>query len=124
MRVLVSGGTGFIGAPLVRALADRGDEPVVISRSGRDPWNLPGIRVVRADPSVPGDWQHEADGADGVVNLAGERIIDPKRRWTTARKRLLKESARFRHPEGCVQEITCGTRSVIYWIVPKVTDGS
>jgi len=92
MRVLITGGTGFIGSPFVRALAERGDEAVVVSRSGRDLWNHPGIRVVRGDPAVPGDWQREADGAEAAVNLAGERIVDPKRRWTTARKRLLKES--------------------------------
>ncbi len=92
MRILITGGTGFIGSHFVRALANRGDEAVIVSRSGRDPWNHPRIRVVRADPAVPGDWQQEANGADAAVNLAGERIIDPKRRWTAARKRLLKDS--------------------------------
>ena len=32
MRVLVTGGTGFIGERLVRALAERGEEVIVLSR--------------------------------------------------------------------------------------------
>ena len=92
MRILVTGGTGFIGSHLVGTLADRGDECVVLSRSGRDPWGHSRVRVMRGNPADPGDWQKEVDGVDAVVNLAGERIIDPKRRWTLARKRLLKQS--------------------------------
>lgn len=92
MRALVTGGTGFIGSHITLALADRGDEAVVVSRSKRDPWDNPKIRLVRGDPTVPGDWQREVDGADAVVNLAGERILDPTRRWTQTRKRLLKQS--------------------------------
>jgi uncharacterized protein (TIGR01777 family) len=65
MRVFVTGGTGLIGSRLVRALLDRGDECVVVSRSGRDPWG------------------HER---------AGQRIVDPPHRWTAARKRLLRDS--------------------------------
>ncbi|MGD8726232.1 MAG: NAD-dependent epimerase/dehydratase family protein, partial [Gemmatimonadales bacterium] len=69
MRICVTGGTGFIGSHLVRALVDRGDEAVVISRSGRDPWGHPQVQVVQADPASPGDWQRHAGQADGVVNL-------------------------------------------------------
>jgi len=92
MRILVTGGTGFIGSHFVRALADRGDQCTVVSRSGRDPWGHAEVHVVRANPADPGDWQGQVGTVDAVVNLAGERIIDPKRRWTLARKRLLKDS--------------------------------
>lgn len=92
MRIVVTGGTGFIGSSLVRALADRGDECVVVSRGGAHPGDRPEISVVRGDPTAPGDWQDTIDGADAVVNLAGAPIIDPKRRWSAARKRLLKQS--------------------------------
>jgi uncharacterized protein (TIGR01777 family) len=92
MRIFVTGGTGFIGANLVRALADRGDECVVLSRSGRDPWRHDLIRVIQGNAADPGDWQREVEQVDAVVNLAGERIVDPKHRWTLARKRLLKDS--------------------------------
>ncbi len=92
MRVFLTGGTGFIGMHLVRALVDRGDECVVITRSGRDPWQNTAVRVLEADPVSPGPWQAEISGSDAVINLAGERIFDPLQRWTVERKRLLTES--------------------------------
>lgn len=92
MRVVVTGGTGLIGSRLVRALLDRGDECVVVSRSGRDPWGHDRARIVGGDPTVPGDWQRAVSGCDVVVNLAGQRIVDPPHRWTAARKRLLRDS--------------------------------
>ncbi len=92
MRVFLTGGTGFIGTHLVRALVARGDECIVLSRSGRDPWQDVRVRLVRGDPTSPGDWQREVAGADAVVNLAGAKIVDPPTRWTRARKQELRAS--------------------------------
>jgi uncharacterized protein (TIGR01777 family) len=92
MRVFVTGGTGLIGSRLVRALLDRGDECVVVSRSGRDPWGHQQAEIVRGNPMAAGEWQHAVSGCDVVVNLAGQRIVDPPHRWTAARKRLLRDS--------------------------------
>lgn len=93
MQVFLTGATGFIGKPLVRALADRGDQCTVVSRGGRDVWKHAAVRVLRADPTVPGSWQREISGCDAVINLAGERIIDlPFPWWTAARKAALRLS--------------------------------
>jgi uncharacterized protein (TIGR01777 family) len=89
MRVFLTGGTGFIGSALVRALLERGDECTVISRSGRSAWPGLPVRIVTADPIVAGPWQEEVGQADAVVNLAGEPIVEPPRRWTAERKRRL-----------------------------------
>ncbi len=70
MRVLVTGGTGFIGRALVNALRDRGDEVVVVSRGAG-----PGAVTWEAI-------EHEAALADAVVHLAGEPIAEE--RWTKA----------------------------------------
>ena len=78
MQVLLTGGTGFIGQRVVQALIERGDVCTVISRSGRDPWNNPSVRVVTADPVSPGQWQSEVETANAIINLAGETIFDPK----------------------------------------------
>jgi len=92
MKVLLIGATGFVGKPLVRALYQRGDSCTVISRSGRDPWRQPQVDVVTVDPAKPGPWTDHVGRCDAVVNLAGERIIDPARRWTAERKKLLRSS--------------------------------
>ncbi len=92
MRVFLTGGTGFIGARLVQALVERGDECVVLSRSATNPWNNDLVRIVRANPSLPGDWQASLSGVDAVINLAGERIVDPPKRWTSTRKKRLRDS--------------------------------
>ncbi|MDH3457103.1 MAG: TIGR01777 family oxidoreductase [Gemmatimonadota bacterium] len=92
MRVFITGGSGFIGSHLVRVFAARGHECVVLSRSGRDPWDDPAVRVVRGDPVLAGRWQTEVAQADVIVNLAGAKIVDPPHRWTEARKSLLRRS--------------------------------
>ncbi len=92
MRVFLTGGTGFIGSALVRALAARGDECVVLSRGGRTRWpDLP-VTIVEGDPTRPGAWQDRVQGAAAVINLAGEVIVDPPKRWTRGRKRRLWDS--------------------------------
>jgi uncharacterized protein (TIGR01777 family) len=91
MRILITGGTGFIGRHLVAALRQRGEHCVVISRSGKHPGGQgPGsVEVVAADPTRAGTWQAAVAQADAIINLAGERIVDPWRRWTPARKERL-----------------------------------
>lgn len=92
MRIFLTGGTGFIGSALVTRLAARGDQCVVLSRSGRNAWPDFPVRIIQADPTVAGPWQDEVGTADAVINLAGEKIVDPPKRWTKSRKRMLWES--------------------------------
>jgi len=85
MRVAVVGATGLIGRRLTRALADRGDEVLALSRGGRE---VPGGRAIAWDAVSP--YPPEArEGADAIVNLAGESLVG---RWTDARKRAIRES--------------------------------
>lgn len=51
VRVVVTGATGFVGTPAVRALLEHGDEVYAVSRSRRHPQfdALPGLRRVEAD---------------------------------------------------------------------------
>lgn len=88
MKVVVAGGSGFIGRALVRELADRGDKVVVLSRGpGRDEGP---VRTVHWTAGSPGPWQDEVRTADAVLNLAGEPVADA--RWTDARKREIEQS--------------------------------
>lgn len=88
MRVIVTGATGFIGQPLVKALRERGDQVVALSRGVDRARQIlgPDVEVVEWDPSQPGVWMDAFSGADGVVNLAGEQMVSPFEPWTKAKK--------------------------------------
>jgi uncharacterized protein (TIGR01777 family) len=87
MKVVVAGGSGFIGTPLVRGLLARGDEVAVLSRN---PAKVKAGRGVAWDARSQGPWSNDAASADVVINLTGESIGEG--RWTRARKRLLVDS--------------------------------
>ncbi len=89
MRVLVTGGTGFIGERLVRALAARGDEVVVLSRRAG---SSPHATLVQWAPEASGDapWLAEVRRADAVIHLAGAGILD--KRWSEAHLRDARAS--------------------------------
>jgi uncharacterized protein (TIGR01777 family) len=91
MRVLVTGGSGFIGAALVEALRGRGDEVVV---TGRDERRLrkrvpAGVTCVAWDPVSGPPPAAALAGVDAVVNLAGETVAAW---WTRATKERIRES--------------------------------
>ena len=78
MRVLLTGGTGFIGRALRDALGARGDDVVVVSR--------------RADAGSVA-WsaiESEVGRADAIVHLAGEPVAAA--RWTVARLEKIRVS--------------------------------
>jgi uncharacterized protein (TIGR01777 family) len=87
MRIVVAGGSGFIGEPLVWRLSARGHDVAVLTRSPR---RLAAGRPVEWDPPAGGSWTEEVSAADAVVNLAGESIGD--HRWSEARKREILAS--------------------------------
>lgn len=71
-RVVIAGGSGFLGLSLATYLADQGWNVVVLSRhqpKADGPW-----RYVRWDARSPGDWIRELDGASGLVNLVGRSV--------------------------------------------------
>jgi uncharacterized protein (TIGR01777 family) len=86
MKIVVSGGSGFLGGPLVERLQSRA-EVVVLSRNPR---NVKKGGAVEWHPPEPGPWSAEVAGADVVISLAGENVGDG--RWTEERKRRLESS--------------------------------
>jgi uncharacterized protein len=71
-RVVIPGGTGYLGRALTERLVGRGDEVVVLTRGPArrgDGW-----RAVTWDASTVGGWARELDGADAVVHLTGRRV--------------------------------------------------
>lgn len=92
MRIVVSGGTGFIGRPLCASLCLDGHQVKVLTRNRAVAQRACGsmVTAIEWNGRATGDWEHCLDGADAVINLAGAPIADG--RWTEVRKQLLVES--------------------------------
>jgi dTDP-glucose 4,6-dehydratase len=80
VRVLVTGGAGFIGSHFVRVLARKGVEVVVLDKltySG-NPANLDGIehRFLQGDIADSEAVAEAAAGCDAIVNFAAESHVD------------------------------------------------
>lgn len=87
MKILVTGGTGFIGERLVRRLAERGDQVTVLSRKAGT--SKHSTQVVWT-PDRPGPWLDEVKSADAIVHLAGAGIMD--KRWSDEHLQACRES--------------------------------
>src|ERR1035437_5886629 len=74
-RIVIAGGSGFIGRALAREFAARNFEIVVLTRSPRQ--RADGVREVAWDGEHIGDWLPFLDGADAVINLTGKNINCP-----------------------------------------------
>jgi len=71
-RLIIAGGSGFLGSGLIRHLAGEFQEIVVLTRS---PSGSEGsVRFVHWDARTPGDWARELDGAAALVNLVGRTV--------------------------------------------------
>jgi uncharacterized protein (TIGR01777 family) len=91
-RIVVTGGTGFVGQTLVKTLAPE-CEVVVLTRGGELPPELEGLGSVRAvswDATDDGEWARTIDGASAVVHLAGAQAVGV--RWNEAVKQRLYDS--------------------------------
>ncbi len=91
MRVLITGGSGLIGRALAASLARDDKEVIVLSRRPERISGLPeGVCVERWDGRTTEGWSSLVDGADAIINLAGENISSG--RWTDERKRVILDS--------------------------------
>ncbi|HEX2164476.1 MAG TPA: TIGR01777 family oxidoreductase [Thermoanaerobaculia bacterium] len=107
-RVIVTGGTGLIGRPLVAALAAAGHEVVVLSRAPVRASGLPaGARAEAWDAATPAGWGDLADGALAIVHLAGESLA--RWPWTAARKERILAS-RVRSTRAVAAAIAAAAR--------------
>ena len=91
MKVIITGGSGLIGRALSKQLAGKGHEVTILSRNPDRATGLPvGVKVAPWDARSSHGWEHLAEGADAIINLAGANLADG--RWTAARKREILES--------------------------------
>ncbi len=87
MKILITGGTGFIGRALIKSLLAQAHQITVLSR------NPEKVHTLFADSVTPLSDLHTltaADHFDVIINLAGAPIFD--QRWTDARKKMIRDS--------------------------------
>ncbi|MEM9373577.1 MAG: NAD-dependent epimerase/dehydratase family protein, partial [Planctomycetota bacterium] len=70
-RIVIAGGSGFLGMNLARWLTDRGHHVTILSRSAppSGPWEHQAW-----DARSLGEWASVIDGCHGVVNLTGRTV--------------------------------------------------
>lgn len=98
MKLVVAGGSGFLGAPLCESWAEEGHDVRLLTRALKpgearhdSGTGVPGVTRVGWRPDgTDGTLAPVLDGAAAVINLAGASVADG--RWTAARKQALRDS--------------------------------
>jgi uncharacterized protein (TIGR01777 family) len=93
MRVLITGGTGFVGKQLSSRLVKDGNEITILTRSLKGSEQAPkGVSYLQGDPTEKGPWQDVIANHDVVINLAGASIFS---KWSDEYKKLIRDSRVF-----------------------------
>lgn len=87
MKVLISGGTGFLGRNLARSLIHDGHQVYILTRGDHVP---AGAQAVEWDAKTTIGWGHLVNEMDVVIHLAGKSLSSWP--WTSATKQAFHDS--------------------------------
>jgi uncharacterized protein (TIGR01777 family) len=93
MRYVILGGSGLLGSALAEDLTASGHQVAIVSRKPGKVRLSPGVEAAGWDGQSAAGWGQLVDGADGVINLAGESI--GTERWSRARKERILRSREY-----------------------------
>jgi dihydroflavonol-4-reductase len=103
VKLLVTGGTGFLGEHLVKLLVESGEhEVVVLARSTAPSLTALGVKQVRGSVSEGPELEEAMAGCEGIFHLAGVVSRDPEdgqrmmRTHVDGTRRLMEAAARQR----------------------------
>jgi uncharacterized protein (TIGR01777 family) len=85
-RIILAGGSGFLGQLLAGYLQPRGWEPIVLTRN---PSSNAAFKEIAWDGRTVGEWAKTLEGADAVLNLAGRSV---NCRYTEKNRRAIMDS--------------------------------
>lgn len=114
MRVVVTGGGGFLGKAIVERLLERGDEVVIVARSDYPNVRELGAEQVRGDLGEADVALRAFEGADAVIHTAAKAGVwgDPEDFWrsnVTATENVVA---------ACRE---CGVRKLVFTGSPSAT---
>jgi len=90
MKILITGGTGFVGTELTARLTREGNEVTILTRSPKESKGTTShTSYLQGDPTQKGPWQESIKNHDGVINLAGASIFA---KWTEEHKKAIRDS--------------------------------
>ena len=90
MKIFITGGTGFVGTSLTKALTAQGHQVTLLTRAIKPGRSLPpGASFLEGNPKETGPWQKAVGEHQAFVNLAGASIFS---RWTETSKREMRDS--------------------------------
>ena len=104
MKILITGGAGFVGKNLIRVMKEVGFNPVDITVIDKDEVNLNfvknlGVTAVLADLSLPGQWGDNFDHQDLVITLqaqiSGPKYEDFRRNNIEATQNVIEAAKKF-----------------------------
>ena len=90
MKLIITGATGLIGSVLVDRLWNQFHSLVLLSRMPPAEVGVVKKQWFAWQPGFGGEWEPAVDGADGIINLAGEPIAE--KRWSNSQKEKLRTS--------------------------------
>lgn len=91
-KIVISGGSGFLGRKLIQTLLQQQHELIVLTRSivDKNKQDTPHLHYKTWNPlSDDKTWTQWIDGADAVIHLAG---APASKRWTKKHKQAIMES--------------------------------
>jgi uncharacterized protein (TIGR01777 family) len=86
-KMILAGGSGYLGSVLVDYFKDKVESIIILSRGPE--WQQGNAQSVQWDGKTPGSWQTHLEEADLLVNLTGKNV---NCRYTEANKTEILQS--------------------------------